>query len=47
MESFLVQEVAVKMLQNPMEALSASSAQVEKLPMVKAAFGALGQLSGT
>lgn len=42
-----VQEVAVKMLQNPMEALSATSAQVEKVPMMKAAFGALGQLSGT
>ncbi|KAK9862381.1 hypothetical protein WJX84_008204 [Apatococcus fuscideae] len=40
-------EIAVKMLQNPLEALSASSAQVEKVPMVKAAFGALGQLSGT
>ena len=42
-----MQEIAVKMLRNPMEALSASSEQIEKVLMVKAAFGALGQLSGT
>lgn len=42
-----MQEAAVKILKNPLEALSSAGDQVDKLPMVKAAVGALGQLSGT
>ncbi len=42
-----MQEVTLKVLKNPLEALAASSAETERMPMIKAAVGVLGQLSGT